>query len=98
MDKVLSYLGLAKKAGRLKLGEFLSEKSLSEKKAILVIVAKDASERTKERFTNKCNYYNTKIIFYGTKEELGKATGGNIKAVVTVIDEGFSKAILSHLN
>lgn len=98
MDKVLSYLGLAKKAGKLAAGEFLTEKSIYEQKAFLVIVATDASDNTKKKFSDKCSYRKIPILFYKTKEELGTATGRAIRASMAVNDEGFAKAIMKILN
>ena len=89
MDKVLSYLGLARKAGKLAVGEFLTENAIYSKKAVLVIVAEDASDNTKKKFTDRC---------YKTKAELGNATGSALKASMAVLDEGFAKAILNILN
>ena len=45
--KVLGSLGLAMKAGDVVSGEFMTEKSIREGIARLVIVAKDASGNTK---------------------------------------------------
>lgn len=98
MDKVLSYLGLAKKAGKLVAGEFLTEKSIYEKKAFLVIVATDASDNTKKKFADRCNFHKVPIVYYKTKEELGAATGKAIRASMAVTDEGFKNAILKILN
>jgi hypothetical protein len=98
MDKVLSYLGLAKKSGKLVTGEFLTENSIYAKKAKLVIVAEDASDNTKKKFTDRCNHHKVTLRFYKTKEELGNATGSALKASLAVLDEGFSKAILNILN
>lgn len=98
MDKVLSYLGLAKKAGKLNSGEFLTESAVCKEKAHLVIVAEDASDNTKKKFSDKCTFYKTPIKFYKTKMELGNAIGSSPKASMVVLDEGFSKAILKVLN
>ena len=48
--KAASYIGLAKKSGRLVSGEYMVEKTIKEGKAELVIVAADASENTKKNF------------------------------------------------
>lgn len=98
MDKILSYLGLAKKAGKLAAGEFLTEKSIYEKKAFLVIVATDASDNTKKKFSDRCNHHKVPLVFYKTKEELGAATGRAIRASMAINDEGFANAILKILN
>ena len=98
MDKVLSYLGLARKAGKLAVGEFLTENAIYSKKAVLVIVAEDASGNTKKKFTDRCNHHKVELRFYKTKAELGNATGSALKASMAVLDEGFAKAILNILN
>ena len=51
-SKVLSYLGLATKAGRVSSGEFSVEKSVRQHRAKLVIVSEDASETSKKNFRN----------------------------------------------
>ncbi len=96
-DKVLSLLGLARKAGRLVSGEFMTEKALTEEKAFLVIVAKDASDNTKKHFNDMCNYRNVPIHEYSTKEDIGKIIGCEIRASVAVTDEGFAKSIIAKL-
>ena len=60
--KVLSYLGLATKAGKVVSGEFSTEKAVKERKAYLVIVAMDASDNTNKMFTNMCTHYKVPII------------------------------------
>ena len=97
MDKVLSMIGFATKAGKTASGEFSVEKAVKTGKAKLVILADDASKSTIERFKNKCEFYKVPCIIYGTKEELGSMTGKIIRASVAVTDTGFSNAILNKL-
>ena len=93
-DKILSYVGLATKAGKSVGGEFSVEKAIKEKKARLVIVATDASDNTKKNFNDSCTFYKVPIFFHGTKDDLGKATGNQFRASVAVLDDGFAEAIL----
>ena len=67
-DKVLSLLGLAKKAGKLKSGEYCVETEIKKGRAKLVIVALDASENTKKSYSDMCNYKKVPIIFYENKD------------------------------
>ena len=54
MDRILSLLGLAQKAHKLIFGENI----LTDiKKCQYLFIACDASEKTKERYIKKCNYY-----------------------------------------
>ena len=51
-NRVLSLLGLSKKAGRLVSGEFSTETAVKTGKACLVLVSREASENTKKKFRN----------------------------------------------
>ena len=93
MDKVLSLLGLAKKARVAVSGEFSTEKAVKDRKACLVLVAEDASENTKKLFLDKCTFYKIPVRFYGTKETLGKAMGEELRSSAAVCDRGFASAI-----
>ena len=92
-DKALSLLGLAKKAGKLKSGEYCVEEELKKGRAKLVIVANDASDNTKKKFTDKSSFKKVPLCFYSDKAGLGKSTGNEERAVLVIIDENFAKAI-----
>lgn len=92
-DKLLSLLGLAKRAGKIQSGAFLAEKSITSGRARLVIVASDASGNTKKRFTDKCSFRHIPMNIYADKETLGAAIGEEARSVVSVEDEGFAKAL-----
>lgn len=95
--KVLSLLGLAMRAGKVVSGEFATENAVKSGKVSLVIVAKDASDNTKKLFRDKCKFYEIPVLEYGTKEELGKAIGKEMRSSVGIQDAGFAKTITSHL-
>ena len=79
-------------------GEFWTEKAVKEHKAALGVVAEDASDNTKKSITDSCKFYKTKFVEAGSKAELGKFTGADSRAVVSVNDDNFAKAILDRLN
>lgn len=97
-NRVLSLIGLATKAGKTASGEFLTEREVKSGKAALVIVAGDASENTKKKFRNMCDYYKVPIYFYEDKDTLGHAMGKQFRASLAVLDEGFAKGIRKHLD
>lgn len=97
-DNILSMLGLATRAGKVVSGEFATEKAVKTRKAFLVIVADDASDNTKKMFRNMCAFYKVPVYVYSQKEELGHCIGKQFRASVAVIDEGFSKTIVSKFN
>lgn len=96
-QKVLSLIGLATRAGKTASGEFSSEKSVKSGKGYLVLVAGDASENTRKKFQNMCEFYEVPFYVFGDKAELGKYCGKEFRASLAVQDENFAKAILKEL-
>lgn len=95
-DSVLSLIGIAKKAGKVAAGEFQTENAVKSGKACLVVISEEASENTKKKFRNMCTFYEVPVIFYGTKDELGRAIGCEFRASIAILDEGLSKGIEKH--
>ena len=93
-DKVLSFISIANKAGKVTSGEFGTEMAIKNGKASLVIVATDATDNTKKFFNDKCRFYSVECIEYGTKESLGKACGKEYRSNVAILDKGFSLNII----
>ncbi len=92
-NKAYGMIGMAMKAGKVASGEFATEKAVKTGKAALVIVSEAASENTKKKFRNMCDYYQVPIYFFGEKEELGHAIGKEFRASLAVLDDGLAKAI-----
>jgi len=90
-------IGLATRAGRTVSGEFMTEREVKSGRAILAIVAIDASENTKKKFRNMCDNYEVPLYFYSSKEDLGHAIGKEFRASLAVLDEGFAKGIQKHI-
>ena len=91
--KAFNLLGIATKSRNIASGEFSTEKAVKEHKALLVIVAEDASDNTKKMFTNMCTYYKVPIYFFGEKNELGHAMGKEFRASLAVLDKGLADAM-----
>ena len=97
LNKALSLISLATKAGKTASGEFCTEKEVKSGKAEIVIVAEDASDNTKQKFKNMCEFYEVPIYFYGDKDTLGHAMGKEFRASLAVTDPGFAKGIAKHI-
>lgn len=97
MDKLLNYLGLAKKAGKLVQGTDAVLKNLRSEKTNIMFVASDASDATKEMVTKKGLFYNIPVIDKISTDELSKSIGANNIKVIGVNDTGFAKAMLVEL-
>ncbi|WIV10901.1 ribosomal L7Ae/L30e/S12e/Gadd45 family protein [Proteiniborus sp. MB09-C3] len=93
MKKLLSMLGIGRKAGLIVSGEMGCIQSLKEGKSKLLIIASDASYNTKNKFLSLCDKKNTKYIEVGLKEELGVAIGKGLTSVISINDEAFAKAL-----
>lgn len=92
-QKAFHLIGLATKAGKVKSGEFSTEQSIKKGRACLVIVAEEASENTRKKFQDMCRNYHVEICFLGSKDELGRFTGKEMRASLAVEDKGFAEAI-----
>lgn len=55
-DKILSYLGLCRKAGKLVCGTDPATDAIRHNKAVLALTASDASDNTKKRIGDACRY------------------------------------------
>lgn len=97
-DPVLSMLGLCKRAGKLKSGAFSVEESVKAKKAYLVVMVKDASDRTKKTHRDMCTYYRVPLYEYGTKDTLSAAIGQTDRVSAVVLDENFANELIKRLS
>lgn len=97
-NKTLSQLGMAMRAGKLITGDETVLKAVRQKKAVLVILAGDASANTKKKFKDKCSSYGIQFAEAFDREQLGKAIGKPERVVIAVTDMQFGKMIASHLS
>lgn len=95
MDKVLQLLSLSMRAGKISSGEFQTEESVKGGQAFLVVIASDASDNTKKKFTNMCEFYEVPLLIYSKKEDLGHFIGKEFRASLAVTDKGLADKILS---
>ena len=97
-NRALSMLGIATKAGKTVTGEFATEKAVKEGTASLVIVAGDASDNTKKKFKNMCDYYQVTIKVFADKVALGNACGKEFRASLAVTDVGLANAVVKQID
>lgn len=96
IDRQMSMISLAQKAGKVVSGEFSVEKGLKEGEVVLCIIASDASDNTKKKFNNMCTFRSIDMIVLADKDQLGKTIGKQQRATLGITDEGFKKGILKH--
>lgn len=97
-SKISGLLGLSAKAGKICFGRDACIDLIQKKKIKLIIVAIDASDRTKKEIKFICNNNDTRICFYGTIEKLSKAIGKSNKAIIGIKEENFAKQIEKIIN
>ncbi len=97
-SKVLSLLGIAMRGRNLVSGEFQTLEAIKKGTAMLVIVAEDASDNTKKLFHDKSSFYEVPVVDFGTKEELGRAIGKDIRSALAICDPGLADAVVKQLN
>lgn len=89
----LGLLGLAKKAGKLEIGEDPVGAACRGRKARLVLLAADGARNTADKARRLAQAANARCMCLPfTKEELGIALGRRSCAVLALTDEGFAKA------
>lgn len=93
-QKLSGMLGLATRAGKIIFGTDSTKEGIMKKKVKLIIIAEDASERTKTKFIELAKINNIPAYIIMNIENLSKAIGKKNKAVVGLIDFNFSKAII----
>lgn len=99
MDKTLSFIGLARKAGFLKLGEENTGAAARSRKARAILLASDASDNARRRakgFVMSGGGIPLLELPY-TKAELYTALGGIGCAMAAVTDIGFASNIAMRL-
>lgn len=94
MSKVHSTISLAMKAGSIKSGEFAVNKALESGKVCLVIVDTLASEATKKRWHDACDF--RKIPFIEL-DSPGQAIGKDNRMLLCVVSPDFARMILDAL-
>ena len=92
-ERILSFIGLAKRAGKITTGEAKTVDSIRTANCELVILASDASQNTSKKISDKCKFYNKKLIVFSDKDNLGKYTKNDYAVVVSITDKGFADKI-----
>ena len=94
MNKTLTLLGFAAKAGKLSYGMDMSVTAIKSRKSFLVVAAADVSEKSKKEIAFHTN--NKKVPFIvltdADIEALSKAVGKKC-GIISVNDKSFAEAI-----
>lgn len=97
MHKIYSMLGLAKKGGNISIGYDATVSALEKNKSHLVVIADDASDKTKKNIIFMCDKYKTTYIEYGEKEALGKSLGRRVVSILSISDKNIATYLLKNV-
>jgi len=97
-DQWMSLLGLANRARKIISGEELAVKEIRNGRAKLILLSKDASANTHKKITDKCNFYQIPYKMVEDRYKLGQAIGKEARVVVALLDDGFTKKLLTLLD
>ena len=98
MEHILSLIGLAKKAGRVEIGEEPVGSAARGKKARVILIAADAADASVRRARSFADAGNCLYLTIPAgKDALGRCLGRTSCAVAAVTDIGFAEAIVKKL-
>ena len=97
-QKLYGIIGLATKAGKLVAGTDACLEGINKKSIKLVLIAEDASDRTKKQFNEICLLNGIPIYETCKIENLSKAIGKTNKAVIGIKEKGFAESVKKIIN
>lgn len=89
-DRVLSFLGLCRRAKKLVIGADVTVQSVEEGRSTLVIFADDASKNSLKKVFTACQDHGVTAIPAGRNKDALSAALGRLCAVLSVEDKGFA--------
>ena len=98
MNKLISMLGFAKRARQLVSGANAVQRSILFGKSFLVIIASDAGDSLKRKFTRLCEENDVKVLIFSSNEELSMMTHEDNKSIYSVENEEMAKQVYNLIN
>ena len=95
--KIAGYLGIAQRAGKIAAGDAAAKESLLHGKAYLLVLAEDAAEKVKTELSALAAG-RIPILLWPDKDDLGRIVGKSRRGALTLLDEGFARAIQKTLS
>lgn len=97
-EKIVSYLGFARKSRNLISGYNSCLFALKGNKVKLLIIAEDLSENTVKKLSSSAKEKNINYRIYGSVEDLSRATGIQGRGIFAITDNNFAKVILDEID
>ena len=96
-QRIMNLLSMAARARRILSGAFVVEEALKRKQGTYLLLAADASEETKTKFTRMAAQQNVPTAELLTMQQLGHCLGKEYRAVAVLIDRGFADRLSAYL-
>ncbi|MCK4258679.1 MAG: ribosomal L7Ae/L30e/S12e/Gadd45 family protein [Halanaerobiales bacterium] len=91
--KIKGLIGLAQRAGKISSGATQVQNDVKRGKALLLLVASDASANTLKEYRSKSEFYRVPLFIWGDKDSIGHAIGKPMRSAIAVLDHGFADRI-----
>lgn len=92
-NRVLGMLGISAKAGKVVCGNDATLEDIERHKVKLVIVAENASEKTKKNMRYVCEKNKIPLLEFGNIDEISRTIGKNNKAIIGIKSKSLSEEI-----
>ena len=93
IDKISTFIRLAQKARKLEIGRTAVSVLLRRKRAAMVIMAIDASDKLKREFESASLKMKVPLFIFGDKAELGQLCGRESVAILGIADRNLAEGI-----
>mgnify|MGYP000845017312 FL=1 len=96
--RIMNLLSMAARARRIVSGAFAVEEALRKKSGAYLLIAEDASEETREKFSHMAARMSVPTAELLTMQQLGRCLGKEYRAVAVLIDRGFADRLATYLH
>ena len=96
-SKIASYLGLARRAGKLLSGYRTCAGSIGRGSIKLIILAEDTSQNTKDKFVSLCPRHGIPCRIYATTDILSEMTGLSGRGIYGITGVNFAEAMIKEI-
>ncbi len=95
---IYGFIGLARRTGKISFGTESSKEDIKKGKAKLILIAVDASMRTKKTLEELAKVYQVPVRIFGNIEKLSQSIGQVNKAIVVIKEENFAKELMKRID
>ena len=96
-NKIYGLLGICAKAGDIVSGADVTIETVENKKAKLVIVAENCSEKTIKNIKFICEKNNVPVYVFGNIEGISKSIGKSNRGIVAIKNENIATEIIKKI-